>query len=436
MTNTTAITPKAKVLLVQSAQTQGNGTRRFLEHSGYDVVWAGSGMSALMAAKNQAVNMILMDFALPDIEGSDLCRRFRSRDETKNIPIILLTARGSAPESFNRPPAGPDDYLAKPFTENELDDRIMSMLRAVAVNKAASLAETAASESEAEGGARINAQLKPLQEAAPQAVAKFRPREAPVAAEVNMPDWDPRSTPITSQVLRPQPEQPHPQKGGSGTSPDGAASGPSRPAQTFPAAKPAAKPQAARTQPASPALAHAPAGDRKPIAKPTPSDPSHMGTMAEVVDASTGLFTRLQFEAMFSKEFKRSVRFKQQMSCMMIDLDGKSMGRVADEKLVKAIIKLVQSTIREVDTAAWWTGDALVVMLPNTLRNDAVQAAARILEVVANHPFTWPDSTKVTMSIGVAGLPDKNIDSEQKMTAAAAMACKRARDLMLPFQKP
>jgi diguanylate cyclase (GGDEF)-like protein len=152
----------------------------------------------------------------------------------------------------------------------------------------------------------------------------------------------------------------------------------------------------------------------------------------EVVDPSTGLFSRKQFEAMFAKDFKRAVRFKQQLSCMMIDLDGRGIGRPGDEATIKSIIGLVQQTIREVDTAAWWTGNELIILLPNTIRNDALQAAMRILETVANHPFTWADSTKVTMSIGVAGLPDRFIDTEQKMLEAASMACKRAGDLMRP----
>jgi diguanylate cyclase (GGDEF)-like protein len=298
---------KATILLVQNAQIQGNGTRRILESTGYDVVWAGSGMSALATVKQQAIDLILLDAALPDMEGSDLCRRFRLRDDTGAVPIILLTGHGFSPGPFTGLTEGPDDYLAKPYTESELD-------------------------------ARISAALK-------------------------------------TRTLRNELEQKNRQL-----------------AETL----------------------------------------SQFETMA-VVDPATGLFNRRQFEAMFSKEFKRAVRFKQQMSCMLIDLDGRKMGRKADEALVKAIIRLVQSTIREVDTAAWWTGEAFIVLLPNTIRNDAVQAAARILEAVANHPFTWPDSTKVTMSIGVAGLPDRNINTEQKLIEAADAACRRARELMLPL---
>jgi len=191
--------------------------------------------------------------------------------------------------------------------------------------------------------------------------------------------------------------------------------------------KPAARPQLQLVRKAEPMPAVHPA-DQPPAATPRPASAPD----DEVVDPTTGLFSRKQFEAMFAKDFKRAVRFKQQLSCMMIDLDGRRIGRAGDETTLKAIIGLVQQTIREVDTAAWWTGKELIILLPNTIRNDALQAAMRILETVANHPFTWADSTKVTMSIGVAGLPDKFIDTEQKLIEAAAKACKRAGDLMRP----
>ena len=83
-------------------------------------------------------------------------------------------------------------------------------------------------------------------------------------------------------------------------------------------------------------------------------------------------------------------------------------------------------TIREVDTAAWWTGEKIIILLPNTIRHDAVQAAARILETVVCQNFTWLDATQITMSIGVAGLPSRDIDTEAKLIEAANRACKRA----------
>lgn len=338
-----------RVLLVQNAQTQGNTTRRFLDRLGYDVIWVGSGLTALMSAKNTTVDLILLDVALPDMEGPDLYCMFRKLDFSRAVPIILLVGRGYDPSSFGSPEDRPDGYLEKPYSEMDLNAKIAAALGA---------RETRA----------LHAEPVP-----------------PVPPSAEAPNRD------TEQKPAPGP----------------------RPAQR-PVLKLVPKPPVPLLQTAVPQ-------------EEKPAD--------EVIDPATGLFSRQQFDAMLSKAFKQCLRFKQQMSCMLIDLDGTKMGRGGDKELIKAIVALVQTTIREVDTAAWWSGESLIVLLPNTLRNDAVQAAARVLETVANHPFTWPDATRVTMSIGVAGLPDNRIDTEQKLIEAAAQASRKALDMMAPVPK-
>jgi len=349
---------KHRILLIQSAETQGNGTKGHLEDRGHGVVWAGSGLSALSMARIRKIDLILLDMALPDIEGLDLCHRFREQHDTSFIPIILITGRDYTPVRAADKLYGPDDYLARPYTEAELDKKIAVVMVAMTPKQIP--------------GARPAA--GPDQQAAPQ---EPRPRSEPVQISTRFPQKT-KDTPIRHLRLVEKLDAP--------------------PVADFSA----------------------------PPILPFP------GTEGMVVDPATGLFSRPQFEAMFSKEFKRAVRFKQQMSCMLIDLEGQAGARKADETMVKAIIKLVLETIREVDTAAWWSGESIIVLLPNTIRNDALQAAARILEAVANHPFTWPDSATVTMNIGVAGLPDKNIDTERKLIEAADTACKRAREMMVP----
>jgi len=339
--------PKKRILLVQNFQTQGNNTRMALEGLNYDVSVAGSGLSALVTARNAAADLILLDVALPDMEGSDLCSRFRQRDDTCSIPIILLVGRGYTPMPFTRPEEGPDAYLEKPCTSHDLQVKIDGLLRKGVLQGAA------------------------LPAPKPEPAAQSQAESAPAL----IPELKPSQRPVLKLVPR---------------------------------------------------------TEAKPAIQPSPTKPAQAETAQDIIDPATGLFSRLQFEAMLSKEFKKCLRFKQQMSCIMIDLDGSKMGRTADAELVKAIIGLVQKTIREVDTAAWWTGESLIVLLPQTLRGDAVQAAARVLEAVAVYPFTWPDATRVTMSIGVAGLPDKNIDSEQKLIEAASEMCKKALDMMVP----
>ena len=342
---------KARILLVQNAQTQGNSTRQLLDRLGYEVIWAGSGLTALISAKNKVVDLILLDVALPDMEGHDLCRRFRQLDFSHAIPIILLVGRGYVHELIKNPEERPDTFIEKPYTEIDLNAAITATLKAK---------KTKAVRTEP---------VPPRVEAGERSVEQ-KPDPAPV------PEPRPAQRPVLRLV------------------------------------------------------------QRSPIQLPPPAALPHDETAAgEVIDPATGLFSKQQFEAMFGKAFKQCVRFKQQMSCMLIDLDGTKMGRRADKELIKAIVALVQTTIREVDTAAWWSGESLIVLLPNTLRTDAVQAAARVLEAVANHSFTWPDSGQVSMSIGIAGLPDSKIDTEQKLIEAAALASRKSLDMMSPVPK-
>jgi diguanylate cyclase (GGDEF)-like protein len=312
--------------------------------------------------------------------------RFRSREATRSVPIILLTGRGYAPKHSGGRDGGPDDYLAKPFSEGELAARI-----SVALKKHQPEREAAS---------------EPAQQAAPDVVPPSVPLPAPT--EPRAPERDPGPVAIPAPAHAPQ-------------SPNEVTTVIAQNRELQETKRPSSSPEAGYR--------------RKTDVEPRPAAIKENGVPAseeEIIDPATGLFSRKQFNAMLSKDFKRSVRFKQQLSCMLIDLDGRKMGRQGDEATLKEIVRLVQHTIREVDTAAWWSGEALIVLLPNTIKNDAIQAGMRVLESVANHPFTWADATRVTMNIGVAGLPDRRIDTEQKLIEAAAEACRRAGEFMRP----
>ncbi|MGE5174003.1 MAG: diguanylate cyclase [Betaproteobacteria bacterium] len=419
---------KQTILLIQSAQTQGNGTKNHLEERGYKVIWAGSGLTALMMARNEAIDLILLDVALPDIEGLDLCHRFRVRQDTHSIPIILLTGRGYTPERMAGKSYGPDDYLAKPYTERELEDRIVKVLHA----RTAATAKAA----EPQQGPGLSGEPSPPQEPRPALITVMQ--QAPKPDLKLVPKMEPEPGVQTAQAAAVKREMEREDDGErrhvlrAVPRPDlRLVPKPESESELESESRTFRKSEPAPLLPQEPALIPEPAAGPM-LDNTAPPILSFRGSGDAVIDPATGLFGRPQFEAMFSKEFKRAARFKQQMSCMLINLDGQKMGRRADDALVKAIIGLVQKTIREVDTAAWWSGEALIVLLPNTMRHDALQAAARILEAVANHPFTWPDATNVTMSIGVAGLPDENIDSEQKMIQVADAMCRRAQEVMVP----
>lgn len=120
---------KGKILLVEDDKLQAQTTKDYLESIGYDVIWTENGKTALKIAKTQTIDIILLDIILPDINGYELCRWLKLNQDTKSIPIIMLTVKDSTMNKVEGLQAGADDYLAKPYHETELNARIYAFLR-------------------------------------------------------------------------------------------------------------------------------------------------------------------------------------------------------------------------------------------------------------------------------------------------------------------
>lgn len=100
-----------------------------LEAEGFRVRAAEAGDEVDRMVEDERPDLILLDWMLPGISGIDLCRMLRSRDATRQVPIIMLTARGEEPERVRGLATGADDYVTKPFSVPELLARIKSLLR-------------------------------------------------------------------------------------------------------------------------------------------------------------------------------------------------------------------------------------------------------------------------------------------------------------------
>ena len=102
-----------------------------LDKEGYDVALAQDGEEALMMVDERLPDLVVLDWMLPKVSGIEVCRRLRSRAETRNIPIILLTARGEETDRIRGLDTGADDYVVKPFSMTELTARIRAVLRRI-----------------------------------------------------------------------------------------------------------------------------------------------------------------------------------------------------------------------------------------------------------------------------------------------------------------
>ena len=98
-----------------------------LSYRGYEVETAGSGEVGLQAAQRSTPNLVILDVAMPDLPGTEVCRRLRDRGE--RFPIIMLTARDAVTDRVAGLDAGADDYVVKPFAMEELLARVRAHLR-------------------------------------------------------------------------------------------------------------------------------------------------------------------------------------------------------------------------------------------------------------------------------------------------------------------
>jgi two-component system phosphate regulon response regulator PhoB len=100
-----------------------------LKQAGFDVVTAGDGETALRAVREEPFDLILLDLMLPDMPGTEVCRRLKQNPATAKIPVVMLTAKGEEVDRVVGFELGADDYVVKPFSVRELVLRVQAILK-------------------------------------------------------------------------------------------------------------------------------------------------------------------------------------------------------------------------------------------------------------------------------------------------------------------
>jgi DNA-binding response OmpR family regulator len=120
---------KPSVLAVEDESDVADLVRYHLEKAGYDVRLASSGAEAIRQAREAPPSLILLDLMVPEINGWEVCRRLKGMAETREVPIIMLTARAEEGDRILGFELGADDYVTKPFSPRELLLRIRAVVR-------------------------------------------------------------------------------------------------------------------------------------------------------------------------------------------------------------------------------------------------------------------------------------------------------------------
>lgn len=298
---------KAKVLLVEDDPVQASATKEILKKVGYEIFWAEDGINAIKLVKSEKPDIILLDVILPGMDGYEVCRWLKLDENSKGIPVIMLTVKKELSDKISGLQIGADDYLPKPYNELELNARIYALLRTKALQDELKLK---------------NKQLEDLLD------------------KVNY--------------------------------------------------------------------------------------------MA-ITDALTGLYNRRRFHDVLTSEHERARRYGTPFSLIMLDIDhfkkiNDTFGHNVGDAVLKEVSGILLKSIRDIDTAARYGGEEFMIILPNTDKVQARIVAERMRKTIEDYDFAEVDR-KISVSIGISGMPDAKVDNEEKLIRCADFAMYRAKQL-------
>jgi len=118
-----------KILVVDDTEANLKLLRALLRGAGYEVVTASGGQEGIRAASTERPDLILLDIMMPDLTGFEVCQRLRGAPETRETPVVFLTALHELEDHMKGMDAGGDDVLTKPINKLELLTRVASLLR-------------------------------------------------------------------------------------------------------------------------------------------------------------------------------------------------------------------------------------------------------------------------------------------------------------------
>ena len=125
------------ILVVEDEAPLAEVLRYNLEGEGFRVTVAPDGRTAMEKLEESPPDLVVLDWMLPEVSGLEICRTMRRRPELRDVPVIMLTAKGEEHDRVRGLDAGADDYVVKPFSPKELVARVRAVLRRAAPPEAA-----------------------------------------------------------------------------------------------------------------------------------------------------------------------------------------------------------------------------------------------------------------------------------------------------------
>src|ERR1700730_18033485 len=125
----TTVTPRTRVLVIEDERGLTEVLSYNLQREGYETVVAHDGQEGLRKAQTLLPDLILLDLMLPVMSGLEVCRELKAGERTRDIPIVMLTAKAEETDQVVGFSLGADDYVTKPFSVKVLVERIKALRR-------------------------------------------------------------------------------------------------------------------------------------------------------------------------------------------------------------------------------------------------------------------------------------------------------------------
>lgn len=123
------MTNKAKILLIDDHKTVLKLLQAILRIKGYELCYAENGKQGIAMARQEQPDLILLDVMMPDLDGFKVCQYLKGQDETREIPVVFLTARGAEEDFDTGRRAGADGFMTKPFQTMEVLNLVERLLK-------------------------------------------------------------------------------------------------------------------------------------------------------------------------------------------------------------------------------------------------------------------------------------------------------------------
>ena len=417
-----------------------------LSADGYETLSAYDGKTALKIAQTEFPDLILLDIMMPEIDGYEVTEILKQNPDTKDIPIILITALDGREDKLKGLEAGADEFLNKPANAAELLARVKSLLRLKLYQDQLKVRthpqEFIASNGKADGGpiGDLNLPSVLLVEDEDRDVRLLKSYLQGEAYHIEVAHTGEETISrvlkdkvdlILLDILLP--------------GMDG-----------FEVVRQLREMESAEN---IQVLAITSLKDMeskirgielgvddylvKPInkhelrvrVKSLVKKKAYLDTLRQgyqtavytaITDKLTGLYNRAYFEHYLHLEIKRADRLKDQLSLIMMDIDefkyyNDSFGHLTGDRILRTLGKLVKESIREIDLAVRYGGEEFAFVLPTTDKEGAVAVAERLRRVVYEHSFFSEDERtdkRLSVSVGVAVYPDEALSLEALIRSA------------------